>query len=558
MGRMESVWWPRFRWCTHDPRTAGRRPRPGAHRLSPAAALAPRDPGRRRGRLRRKRLRALSGADARRGGHGSGHAGHGGTRGAAAHPRPQSPGPRAGALGARRRRARAPRAARGGARIPVEALRPGSADRGDHDGRCRPALPRCQPCAPARTAGGRRRRKIRGRESLGAGVRGVPAARRRPHRAANRRGPEVVGIHGRDASLQRQAETRRVKPGRAHADRDPPPSDRALGSYVAVPRPSRPPRPGSENQVMESTSVPPRPRGRVKLPHPLYTLWQRMPDTPRLHVDDVDRDPYSARRGFWFSHIGWMLREYASGRPDFSNIPDLKRDSLLAFQHRYYVPLAVALNIGLPLLLGILSHDVWGMLILAGVLRLVWSHHITFFINSLAHMWGSRPYTDENTARDNPVIAVVTYGEGYHNFHHIFAHDYRNGVRWWQWDPTKWLIAGLQVLGLTRRLKRTPVFQIQRALLAMQFRRARERLASNRHAGRSHLEQLRARVAHEYESFLAALADWSRVKDQWLGEKKRAVSEHWEQLQLQARLREIERRLSRQLRRMRILQAPLA
>src|SRR5256885_10993730 len=61
----------------------------------------------------------------------------------------------------------------------------------------------------------------------------------------------------------------------------------------------------------------------------------------------------------------------SSGRPDFSNIPDLKRDSLLAFQHRYYVPLAVALNVGLPLLLGILSHDVWGMLILAGVLRLV-------------------------------------------------------------------------------------------------------------------------------------------------------------------------------------------
>ena len=69
------------------------------------------------------------------------------------------------------------------------------------------------------------------------------------------------------------------------------------------------------------------------------------------------------------------------------------------------------------------------------------SHHFTFFINSLAHMWGSRPYTEENTARDNAVLALVTFGEGYHNFHHIFAHDYRNGVRWWQWDPTKWLIA---------------------------------------------------------------------------------------------------------------------
>jgi stearoyl-CoA desaturase (Delta-9 desaturase) len=138
--------------------------------------------------------------------------------------------------------------------------------------------------------------------------------------------------------------------------------------------------------------------------------------THHLHVDDVDLDPYSARRGFWFSHIGWMLREYPSGVPDFSNIPDLKKDRLLAFQHRYYVPLAVGLNFGLPILAGLLFHDFWGMLILAGVLRLVWSHHVTFFINSLAHMWGTRPYTDDNTARDNPALAVITYGEGYHNF----------------------------------------------------------------------------------------------------------------------------------------------
>jgi stearoyl-CoA desaturase (delta-9 desaturase) len=266
-----------------------------------------------------------------------------------------------------------------------------------------------------------------------------------------------------------------------------------------------------------------------------------------VHVDDVDLDPYSARRGFWFSHIGWMLREYPSGKVDFSNIPDLRKDPMLAFQHRYYLPLALATNLGLPLLAGLLFHDVWGMLILAGVLRLVWSHHITFFINSLAHMWGIRPYTEDNTARDNPVIAVLTYGEGYHNFHHMFAHDYRNGVRWWQWDPTKWLIAMLQPLGLTRRLKRTPTFQIQRALLAMQFTRVQLCLAGL--PGHSHIEQLRARLAQEYENFLAALADWARLKEQWLVEKK---------ADLQSRLRDIERSLSLQLRRMRLLQAQLA
>jgi stearoyl-CoA desaturase (Delta-9 desaturase) len=286
--------------------------------------------------------------------------------------------------------------------------------------------------------------------------------------------------------------------------------------------------------------------------------WASGHRTHHLNVDDEDLDPYSARRGFWFSHIGWMLREYPSGKEDFTNIPDLKRDPLLAFQHRHYVPLAVSLNFGLPLLAGLVFGDIWGMLILAGFMRLVWSHHVTFFINSLAHMWGSRPYTEENSARDNPVIAVVTYGEGYHNFHHIFAHDYRNGVRWWQWDPTKWLIGALSLVGLTRRLKRTPAFQIQKALLAMQFTRAQASLAKYPAETHSHLEPLRARLAHEYENFLTAIAEWARVKEEWLGEKKRAVLEQWEQVDLQSKLREIERRLNLQRRRLRVLHAQLA
>ncbi len=278
-----------------------------------------------------------------------------------------------------------------------------------------------------------------------------------------------------------------------------------------------------------------------------------------LYVDDVDRDPYAAPRGFWFSHIGWMIREYPSGREDFSNIPDLRRDPILAFQHRYYLPLVLATNIGLPLAVGALMGHVWGVFLLAGVLRLVFSHHFTFFINSLAHMWGSRPYTEENTARDNPVLAVLTFGEGYHNFHHIFAHDYRNGVRWWQWDPTKWLIASLQLVGLTRKLKRTPVFQIQRALLAMQFKRAQRTLdrVPDTHAS-SRISEVRQHVAREYESFLAAVADWAKIKEQWLAEKKRAVVEHWEHTSFQLRLKELEQRLRLQRRRLRVLQSQLA
>jgi stearoyl-CoA desaturase (Delta-9 desaturase) len=279
-----------------------------------------------------------------------------------------------------------------------------------------------------------------------------------------------------------------------------------------------------------------------------------------LYVDDDQRDPYSIGLGFWFSHIGWMLRDYPSGTPDLTNIADLKRDPLLAFQHRHYAALTIATNFGLPLAAGWLLGDVWGTFLLAGVLRLVLSHHFTFFINSLAHMWGSRPYSDENSARDNPLLALVTHGEGYHNFHHAFAHDYRNGVRWWQWDPTKWLIAASAWIGLTRRLKRTPAFQIQRALLATQFRRAQAKLArlKDSHRVPSQIEQLRHRIAQEYEAFMAAVSEWSRLKEQWLEEKKRAVIQHWEHARFQQRLREIELRLKSQRRRLRSLQARLA
>jgi stearoyl-CoA desaturase (delta-9 desaturase) len=279
-----------------------------------------------------------------------------------------------------------------------------------------------------------------------------------------------------------------------------------------------------------------------------------------LHVDDNDRDPYSAGRGFWFSHIGWMLRYYPSGNPDFSNARDLERDKLLAFQHRYYVPITLAVNFGLVLACGWILGDVWGTFIIAGLLRVVVSHHFTFFINSLAHMWGTRPYSDGSSARDNPVLAFLTYGEGYHNFHHSFAHDYRNGVRWWQWDPTKWMLATLQYLGLARRLKRTPAFQIQRALLAMQFQLAQEQLARTpwHERGRANLDALRERIAQEYESFRSAVSEWARVKEAWYEEKKRSVLDHWQQASFKQQLREIENALKMQRRRLRMLSAQLA
>ncbi|MFI7914228.1 fatty acid desaturase, partial [Acinetobacter baumannii] len=114
---------------------------------------------------------------------------------------------------------------------------------------------------------------------------------------------------------------------------------------------------------------------------------------------------------------------------------------------------------------------------LGGLLRLIISHQVTFFINSLCHMFGKRPYTDENSARDNFWLAIATWGEGYHNYHHIFQYDYRNGVKWWQYDPTKWLIWTCSKIGLAKNLRRIPSFNIKKAELAMKFKYAEQDLA---------------------------------------------------------------------------------
>lgn len=280
-------------------------------------------------------------------------------------------------------------------------------------------------------------------------------------------------------------------------------------------------------------------------------IWASGHRTHHRHVDSVEKDPYSINRGFWFAHIGWMLRNYESGRDDFSNASDLMNDKMVMFQHNYYVPIVLMMNIGLPLALGWMLGDLWGVFLLGGLLRLVISHHVTFFINSLAHMWGSRPYTDENTARDNPFLALFTYGEGYHNYHHIFQYDYRNGVKWWQFDPTKWLIAALSWVGITRNLKRCSDFAIQKAQLTMQFKRAQEQL--EKRPADSRIDALKARMAAEYEAFTAAMQEWGKLKEEWYAEKKASLQQKWEEASFHTRFKEVEYRLKMQRKRMRLL-----
>ena len=259
-------------------------------------------------------------------------------------------------------------------------------------------------------------------------------------------------------------------------------------------------------------------------------FWASGHRTHHRHVDDIDQDPYSINNGFWYAHMGWMLRNYPAAEPDYKNAPDLLNDKLVMFQDKYYVPLVIAVHAGILLPIGWLVNDIWGVLLLGGLVRLFLSHHVTFFINSLCHMWGKRPYTDENTARDNFILAILTWGEGYHNYHHIFQYDYRNGVKWWQYDPTKWLIWTSSQLGLAKNLRRIPSFNIQKAELAMKFKYAEQDLAIYGHDVNTDIAQMKQRIAQEYEAFTNTLNDWAKLKEQELQAKKAAMAEKIHQM----------------------------
>jgi stearoyl-CoA desaturase (delta-9 desaturase) len=96
-----------------------------------------------------------------------------------------------------------------------------------------------------------------------------------------------------------------------------------------------------------------------------------------------------------------------------------------------------------------------GGIIMAVALRIVVVLHSSFFINSFAHTFGTQPYDGKNSARDNWIAALLTNGEGFHNFHHRFPNDYRNGWCWYHWDPSKWLIFALSKCGLAWDLRKT-------------------------------------------------------------------------------------------------------
>ena len=171
---------------------------------------------------------------------------------------------------------------------------------------------------------------------------------------------------------------------------------------------------------------------------------------------DTDDDPYNAQEGFLYSHIGWVLVEGAK-HDDTSNVPDLWKDPILRWQHRHILAIGAVVNLASTVALGLLTGHMLGMFIFAFLLRLVLTHHFTFLINSAAHMWGNQPYSTAHSARDNWFLSFLSFGEGYHNYHHSFQADYRNGPRLYNWDPSKWLIWMMEKVGFAGNLRRSPL-----------------------------------------------------------------------------------------------------
>lgn len=193
-------------------------------------------------------------------------------------------------------------------------------------------------------------------------------------------------------------------------------------------------------------------------------LWSSEHRRHHKHVDH-DEDPYCIAKGFFYAHIGWLLFKLNNDEP-FDNIADLEKDPLLQWQHRHIHLIAVLVSFVLPTTLGFLWNG-WagalGAFLIGGVARVVVVQHITFLINSACHTMGRQPYSKKCTARDSLFLAFFTLGEGYHNYHHEFQHDYRNGVKPWQWDPTKWIIWTLSKLGLAQNLRRVPAEKVRAA-----------------------------------------------------------------------------------------------
>jgi stearoyl-CoA desaturase (delta-9 desaturase) len=169
----------------------------------------------------------------------------------------------------------------------------------------------------------------------------------------------------------------------------------------------------------------------------------------RIHhlYSDQTNDPHDSTKGFWWSHMGWMLHSLPIRKeiPRFTR--DINEDSVYRFLNAYFIPIQVGLGL-LLYALGGWPFVVWGIFV-----RIVVVFHCTWLVNSATHMFGYRTHESGDRSTNCWWVALLTYGEGWHNNHHAYQHSARHGLQWWEIDLTWMTIRLLQILGLATKVK---------------------------------------------------------------------------------------------------------
>jgi len=169
-------------------------------------------------------------------------------------------------------------------------------------------------------------------------------------------------------------------------------------------------------------------------------LWWAAHHRNHHKFSDEPQDVHSPRQyGFWWAHAGWILSKRYNAT-HFERVADFAKYPELRFFNRHDVACLLGFA-GLTYLLGGATGLVWGFFV-----SIVATWHATFCINSLAHVWGSHPYATGDGSRNNPLLAVLVFGEGWHNNHHHYQRSARQGFRWWQLDISFYVLKALELV----------------------------------------------------------------------------------------------------------------
>ena len=170
----------------------------------------------------------------------------------------------------------------------------------------------------------------------------------------------------------------------------------------------------------------------------------------RMHhlYTDHTKDPHDSQKGFWWSHLTWVMHEIPNESERLRLTKDIADDPFYTFCHKYHTLLQVALGV-LLYGLGGMPFVVWGIFV-----RIIVGFHSTFCVNSVCHMLGYRNYDTKDTSTNCWWVSLLTFGEGWHNNHHASQFSARFGLRWWELDVVWLTIRGLESLGLATQVKR--------------------------------------------------------------------------------------------------------